>query len=81
MAAVGLGYLLASSVLVRVVLASCLWMWKLRFKDFNLSKVIVYVLVEPGFESGPYYVAWGNVTNFSVPFIYFFFSFLFCRRV
>ena len=53
MAAVGLGYLLASSVLVRVVLASCLWMWKLRFKDFNLSKVIVYVLVEPGFESGP----------------------------
>ena len=36
-----------------MVLAPCLWMWKLRFKDFYLSKVIMYVLVEPGFESGP----------------------------
>ena len=36
-----------------MVLAPCLWMWKLWFKNFNLSNVIVYVLVEPGFESGP----------------------------
>lgn len=32
----------------------CSQMWALRFKELNnLPKVIVYVLAEPGFESGP----------------------------
>ena len=33
-----------------MLLSSDLWMW---FKECNLLKVIVYVLAESGFESGP----------------------------
>lgn len=34
--------------------SSCSQNWELRFRELkNLLKVIVYVLAEPGFESGP----------------------------